>query len=210
MHYDAVTNDHGLKHDPFKALVAPRPIGWISTVGPDGATNLAPYSFFNAVAEKPSYVMFSSSGRKDTLRNIEDNGEFVCSLATYDLRHAVSVSSATVPYGVSEFPIAGVTISPSQFVKPPRVAESPAALECRLWKTVELPKSASSSNHLVIGLVVGVYIDDRFVRNGIVDTKAMRPIGRMGYREYSVVTAEDVFEIDRPVVAADGRVTSGR
>ena len=109
MFYDALENKHGLPHDPFKALAVPRPIGWISTVSKSGVANLAPYSFFNAVAEKPHYVVFGSGGIKDSLANIEETGEFVCNIATYDLRHQMNISSATVPHGVDEFPLAGLT-----------------------------------------------------------------------------------------------------
>ena len=201
MHYDALENKHGLKYDPLKALVAPRPIGWISTVSKAGVCNLAPYSFFNAVAEKPAYVMFSSVGRKDSLINIEETGEFVCSLATYDLREHMNWSSASVAYGVDEFPIAGLTATPSKFVKPPRVKESPVSLECTYWQTVPLPPSkpgAPPTNYVVFGKVVGIYIDDTFIKDGIVNTGAMKPIARMGYMEYAVVTPETVFSLNRP------------
>jgi flavin reductase (DIM6/NTAB) family NADH-FMN oxidoreductase RutF len=201
--YGTIENKHGLKHDPFKAIVAPRPIGWISTVSRDGICNIAPYSFFNAVGEKPHYVMFSSSGRKDSLKNAEETGEFVCSLATWDLRHNQNMTSASVPYGVDEFPIGDLTAAPSHLVKPPRVKESPAALECKFWKTVELPPlepGGKSTYSVVFGQVVGVHIDDQFIKGGIVDTGAMRPIGRLGYMDYAVVTPETMFAIDRPSV----------
>jgi flavin reductase (DIM6/NTAB) family NADH-FMN oxidoreductase RutF len=201
--YGTIENKHGLRHDPFKAVVAPRPIGWISTISRDGICNIAPYSFFNAVGEKPHYVMFSSSGRKDSIKNAEETGEFVCSLATWDLRHNQNMTSASVPYGVDEFPIGELTAAPSHLVKPPRVKESPAALECRYWKTVELPPLApggEARNWVVFGQVIGIYIDDRFVQDGMVDTGAMRPIGRLGYMDYAVVTPETMFSIDRPSV----------
>lgn len=209
MFYDTATNAHGLRHDPYKALVAPRPVGWISTVSADGICNLAPYSFFNAVSERPHYVVFGSAGIKDSLRNIEQTGEFVCSLATYDLREAVNLSSASVPYGVDEFPIAGLTATPSKLVKPPRVKESPVAFECRHWKTIELPPAVPggpAGYSVVFGHIVGIYVDDRFIRDGRVDTGAMRPIARLGYMDYSVVTPETIFSLDRPTVAADGSV----
>ena len=139
MFYDAVANTHGLALDPFKALVAPRPIGWISTLSKAGVVNLAPYSFFNAVSEDPHFVMFASGGRKDSQRNAEETGEFVCSLATYDLREAMSKTSAAVGPDVDEMRLAGLTPAPSRLVKPPRVAESPVAFECRYWRTIELP-----------------------------------------------------------------------
>jgi flavin reductase (DIM6/NTAB) family NADH-FMN oxidoreductase RutF len=197
--YEATANKHGLKHDPFKALVAPRPIGWISTMSKAGICNLAPYSFFNAVGESPHYVMFSSSGPKDSLTNIEETGEFVCSLATYPLRFKMNMTSAAVPRGVDEFPIGELTATPSRLVKPPRVKESPAALECRHWKTVSLPPLAGKAgNFVVFGQVLGIFIDDSVIVDGMVDTGAMRPIARLGYMEYAVVTPETMFDIARP------------
>lgn len=211
MFYDAIENHHGLPHDPLKALVTPRPIGWISTVSSDGICNLAPYSFFNAVGEKPGYVVFGSAGMKDSLRNIAANGEFVCSLATWDLRYHMNMSSASVPFGVDEFPIAGLTATPSHFVKPPRVKESPVALECRHFQTIELPGAGRyrHSYNMVIGQIVGVHIDDRVIKNGIVDTAGMKPIGRLGYMDYAVVTPETVFTLTRPEVDANGAVVPG-
>ncbi len=209
MHYDTDTNKHGLRHDPFKALIVPRPIGWISTLDGDGVRNLAPYSFFNAVSDRPPVVLFSSGGRKDSLANIEKTGEFTCSLATWDLREQMNLSSATVSPGVDEFELAGLEAAPSRFVKPPRVARSPAAFECKHWKTVELPAPADSGSRptysVVFGLVVGVYIDESYIRDGIVDVGAIRPLARMGYMDYSVVTPETIFAMNRPTVAADGR-----
>ncbi len=213
MIYDTIENKHGLKHDPFKALMVPRPIGWISTISNEGVVNIAPYSFFNAMGEKPHYVAFSSAGMKDSLKNINQNGEFVCSLANYDLRYEMNATSAAVPYGVDEFPISGLTATASTFVKPPRVKESPAAFECKLWKTIDLPGVApgqESKNTMIIGYVVGTYIDERFIKNGIVDTGAMRPIARLGYMEYGVIEPENVFTINRPEVGADGKIVNLR
>lgn len=205
MHYDTAANDHGLRFNPFKALVAPRPIGWISSLGADGVRNLAPYSFFNAVSDHPPMVMFSSHSRKDSLANIEETGEFTCSLATWALREPMNLTSAAVARGVDEFELAGLTPAASKRVKAPRVAESPAALECKLWKTLELPAAGGSRYIVVFGLVVAVYIDDAYIRDGLVDTGAMRPIARQGYMEYSVVTPDTVFTLNRPEVALDGR-----
>ena len=198
MFYDAVSNAHGLARDPFKALVAPRPIGWISTVDAAGAVNLAPYSFFNAVAADPNYVMFASHGRKDSLRNAEETGEFVCSLATYDLKDQMNQTSASVAPGVDEMTLAGLTPAPCRMVKPPRVAESPVAFECRYHQTVELPAKAGSSEHyaIVIGQVVGVHIDDEVIVDGRVDIRRLRPIARLGYMDYTVV--DSVFSLGRP------------
>lgn len=209
MHYDASVNDHGLKHDPFKAIVAPRPIGWVGSVSADGTFNLAPYSFFNAVADRPHYVMFSSKDFKDSIRNIHETGEFTCSLTTWDTRFGMNVSSAPVPPEADEFEIAGLAMSPSRFVKPPRVAEAPAALECKHWKTIELPDvdpAAGTGHYVVFGEVVGIYIDDAFVKDGIVDTGAMQPIARMGYMQYGVIRPETVFDINRPVMSDEGEV----
>lgn len=212
MFYDAIENKHGLRHDPFKALVVPRPIGWVSTISNEGIVNIAPYSFFNAMGEKPHYVVFSSAGMKDSLTNIAQNGEFVCSLANWDLRFEMNTTSAAVPYGVDEFPLAGLTAVASRLVRPPRVKEAPAAFECRLWKTLDLPPAAPGqrSNYtMVIGHVVGIYIDDRYVKDGLVDTGAMRPIARLGYMDYGVVNPENVFTINRPEVK-DGKVVDPR
>jgi flavin reductase (DIM6/NTAB) family NADH-FMN oxidoreductase RutF len=210
--YDTHANKHGLKHDPFKALMVPRPIGWISTIGADGICNIAPYSFFNAVGERPAYVMFSSAGMKDSLKNVLETKEFVCSLATWDLRYEMNATSASVPYGVDEFPIAGLTATASQLVKPPRVKESPAAFECKLWKTLELPglPGKPSTYTVVFGEVVGIYIDDRFVKDGLVETGSMRPIARLGYMDYGVLNPENVFTINRPEVGADGKIVNLR
>ena len=196
MFYDTGSNAHGLRHDPVKALVAPRPIGWISTIGRDGGVNLAPYSFFNLVSEHPPYVMFSSSGRKHSQRNAEETGEFVCSLATFALREQMNASSAAVPYGVDEFALAGIATAQSRLVKPPRVAASPAALECRHWQTVTPPTRGREPYSIIIGEVVAVYIDDRFIADGMVDTVAMQPIARMGYMDYAVVDKK--FVMRRP------------
>jgi flavin reductase (DIM6/NTAB) family NADH-FMN oxidoreductase RutF len=198
MFYDAVANTHGLTWDPFKALVTPRPIGWISTLGKNGVVNLAPYSFFNAVSTDPHFVMFSSGGRKDSQRNAEETGEFVCSLATYDLRDAMKQTSSHVAPEVDEMKLAGVTPAPSTLVAPPRVAESPVAFECRYWRTVDLPgpDGGLGTHAIVLGQVVGVHIDDAVIVDGRVDVTKLRPIARLGYSDYAVI--EEVFELTRP------------
>jgi len=212
MFYESNPKAHGLAHDPFKALVAPRPIGWITAMSAQGAVNLSPYSFFNAFSDQPNMVAFSSNGRKDALSFIEETGEFVCNLATWDLRDAVNATSAPLARGENEMDHAGLTAAPSQVVKPPRVAEAPAALECKWLKTVPLEPlgGGPAAYYLIIGQVVGVYIDDRFVQNGIVDIAAMRPIMRAGYRDYFVVTPEAKFMMTRPRgggdLAAEGAV----
>ena len=198
MFYD-VAKGHGLPHDPFKALVAPRPIGWISAVSAGGEVNLAPYSYFNAFSDRPHIVGFSSDGRKDAITFVEETGEFVCSLATFDLRDQMNATSAPLPRGESEMIHAGLTPAPSRLVKPPRVAESPVALECKWLQTVPLtPLEGEARYFLVIGQVIGIHIEDRFVVDGLVDTAAMRPIARAGYRDYFVATPETRFSITRP------------
>jgi flavin reductase (DIM6/NTAB) family NADH-FMN oxidoreductase RutF len=200
MFYDASRADHGLPHDPFKALVVPRPIGWITAMSAKGDVNLSPYSFFNAISDRPHMVAFSSDGRKDAVTFIEETGEFVCNLATYDLREQMNVTSAPLPRGVSELAHANLSAAPSHLVRPPRVAEAPAALECKWLQTIPLePLGGGSARYfLVIGQVVGVHIDDRFIVDGMVDTAAMRPIARAGYRDYFVSTPETKFSIQRP------------
>lgn len=207
MHYSTAENNHGLRFNPFKALIVPRPIGWIASLSSDGVRNLAPYSYFNAVSDNPPMVLFSSAGRKDSLRNIEETGEFTCSMANWALRDRMNLSSAPVAAGVDEFELAGLTPAPSRMVKPPRVAESPAAFECRYWKSVELPTNrpdGRSTHTVVFGMVVGVYINDDFIRDGVVDTGAMRPLARLGYMDYAVVGPDNMFSLNRPSVAADG------
>lgn len=200
MFFDSAKNDHGLRHNPMKALVGPRPIGWISAMNGRGEVNLSPYSFFNAVGEGPFMVAFSSSGYKDAVAFIDETREFVCNLATWDLRDAMNKTSAPLPRGESEFAFAGLTAAPCRMVQPPRVAEAPAALECKWLNTIKLHtlEGAATEQYLVIGQVVGVHIDDAFIRDGLVDTAAMRPIMRGGYMEYFVATPETKFAIQRP------------
>lgn len=187
-----------LPHNPLKAIVAPRPIGWISTMDRDGRLNLAPYSFFNAVAD--DMVAFSSSGRKDAMTFAEEGGDFVCNLASHGLREAMNDSSAPLPRGESEFAHTGLATALSRKVRAPRVAEAAAAIECRWLQTVPLrPLDGSEpANFLVIGQVVSIYIDDRFVADGRVDTAAMEPILRGGYFDYFRITPENRFEMRRP------------
>jgi flavin reductase (DIM6/NTAB) family NADH-FMN oxidoreductase RutF len=188
MFYDAVENRHGLPNDPFKAIVAPRPIGWVSTLSESGIANLAPYSFFNAVSESPHYVVFGSGGMKDSLTNVKATGAFAINIATYALREQMNLSSARVGPDVDEFALSGLTRASCRLIRAPRVAESPATLECRLHQMVPLPDRADSvSDWAVIGRVVGIHIDEGFIRDGRVDTAAMKPIARLGYSEYATV-----------------------
>ena len=198
MFYDTRDGSRPLKHDPFKAIVAPRPIGWGSTVSARGEVNLAPYSFFNGINSKPNLVMFSSEGFKDSVRNVQETGEFVCNLATWDLREAMNETSAPVPAGQNEMVRAKLEAAPSRLVKPPRVAAAPCALECKSIRIVPLHDldGKSVDGHLVIGQVIGVHIDDRFIKDGRLDTAAMRPIARCGYHDYA--TVEETFTLVRP------------
>lgn len=195
MFYDAVKNDHGFQYDPFKAIVAPRPIAWVSSLSAAGQANLAPYSFFNAFAQAPHYIAFGSGPRKDSMRNIEETGEFAVNLATLALKDAMNASSAHVK--TDEFELAGLTKAPCRLIRPPRVAESPACLECRLHQIVPLPgDDGTADDFLIIGRVIGIHIDDRYIEDGRVDTAAMQPIARLGYSEYATVS--EVWRMRRP------------
>ena len=199
MFYQTGINDHGLPFDPFKAIVAPRPIGWISSLSAKGEVNLAPYSFFNAVSGQPPCVMFSSDGYKDSVANIAETKEFVCNLATWDLREAVNLTSATLPKEVNEMAEVGLEPAPSRIVKPPRVAATPCALECKLLQIVQLSELEGRplDQFVVFGQVVGVHIDDRYLKDGRLDTAALQPIARCGYSDYAVVTG--LFQMKRPL-----------
>jgi flavin reductase (DIM6/NTAB) family NADH-FMN oxidoreductase RutF len=196
---------HGLPHDPFKAIVTPRPIGWISTVDAHGRANLAPYSFFNGCGDAPPLVMFSQSGRKsrpepikDTIANIRETGEFACNVVSQALKGAMNVSSGTYQPAVDEFDLAGLTEVPGKSISAPHVGESPAVLECRLVRIVDdLPSwHEHAFNIMVIGEVVGVHIDEAILKDGRVDALAYNPVARLGYMDYTTVT--DVWEMQRP------------
>jgi flavin reductase (DIM6/NTAB) family NADH-FMN oxidoreductase RutF len=199
MFYPANQRDKQLlPHDPFKAIIAPRPIGWISSVSKSGALNLAPYSFFNAFSSAPPILAFGSEQRKDSVAFIEETGEFTWSMATYDLRFEMNATGASLPRGHSEFDYAGLEIAPSQLVAPPRVAKSPAALECKLIEIIRLKDmhGEKTHNYMVLGQVVGVYIHDEFIQNGMFNTAQAAPIARCGYSDYAV--ANEMFSIKRP------------
>lgn len=198
MFYETAKRNHGLPHDPFKAIVAPRPIGWITSVSSKGEINLAPYSFFNGVSTYPPLVMFASEGFKDSVSNIRETGEFVCNLATWDLREQMNATSASLPREINEMEVAGLTAAPSKLVKPPRVAESPCAMECKLTQIVPLEylESEKRETFAVFGQVIGIHIDERFIKNGLLDSAAMKPIARCGYQDYSVL--DETFTMVRP------------
>jgi flavin reductase (DIM6/NTAB) family NADH-FMN oxidoreductase RutF len=189
---------HGLKHNPFLAIVAPRPIGWISSVDADGRVNLAPYSFFNGISNRPPMVMFSSEGLKDSARNIGATMEFVANLATRPLAERMNETSRAHPREVSEFEPAGLTPAPSRLVRPPRVAESPVALECKAVTVMPVRDLSGDPGDrwMTIGEVVGVHIDERCIVDGQFDMVTAQTIARCGYWEYTQVTS--LFEMVRP------------
>jgi len=200
MFYRPEANDHGLPHNPFKAIVAPRPIGWISTLDTDGNANLAPYSFFNALCDTPPMVMFASGGNKadqpqgkDSVSNVRATGEFAVNIVPFALQDQMNASSAPLPAGRDEFDAAGLEKAASVAIAAPHVAASPAVLECRLFKIIELPGAA---NTMVIGEVVGVHIKDNFIVNGKFDITLFQPMARLGYMDYAAIS--DVFSLKRP------------
>jgi flavin reductase (DIM6/NTAB) family NADH-FMN oxidoreductase RutF len=199
MFYETAQRDKTLlPRDPFKAIVAPRPIGWISTRAPDGRVNLAPYSFFNAFNSVPPIVGFSSEGCKDSASFARDSGEFVANLASRDLMQAMNLTSAALPRGDSEFIHAGLAMAPCRLVKAPRVAEAHAALECKVVSVIPLKDSRGETidAYLVLGEVVAFHIDDALIRDGRFDTAAAQPLARCGYQDYAVV--ESLIALARP------------
>ena len=191
---------HGLPHNPFNAIVTPRPIGWISTRGADGRDNLAPYSFFNAVAYVPPQVMFASTSAKpdrgdtkDSVANIRDTGVFVVNIVEYAARDAMNVTSGALAADEDEFVAAGLEKAEARVINCPYVANAPAALECKLTQIVDLPGAA---NKLVLGEVVGVHMRDDCLVDGMFDVTTFRPLSRLGYRDYSVV--DNLFSLKRP------------
>ena len=192
---------HGLPHDPFNAIVGPRPIGWISTRSASGVNNLAPYSFFNAFNYVPPIIGFASIGYKDTLRNIEETGEFVWNLTTRALAEAMNQSCAAVEPEVSEFDLAGLTPLASTVVMPPRVAQSPVTLECKRTQILQLQGAdgAQVETWLVLGEVVAVHIDQTLLKDGVYDTAAAGHVLRGGgAADYFTVGPEQLFRMHRP------------
>lgn len=191
---------HGLPHNPFNAIVTPRPIGWISTRGADGRDNLAPYSFFNAVSYVPPQVMFSSTaakpdrdGTKDSVANIRETGVFAVNVVEYAMREAMNLTSGAYPAEVDEFELAGIARAECETIACSRVAGAPAVLECRLSQVVKL---LGAANHLVIGEVTGVHMRDDCMVDGLFDITRFRPVARLGYRDYTSVS--EVFSMTRP------------
>ena len=206
MFYEPVKQDHGLPKNPFNSLVIPRPIGLITTVDPEGVVNLAPYSFFNAVGYRPPTVMFASGagsgedGQKDSLRNVEATGEFVCKLSTWETREAMNRSSASVGPEVDELEMSGLTPVPSKLVKPPRVKEAPVHLECKHLRSVDFPNWSNKDRYVVVfGEVIGVHIEDQYITPEVlIDVDGMKPIGRLGYDDYTFVGGDSIFTMTRP------------
>jgi len=199
VYYEARNRDKSLlPHDPFKAIVAPRPIGWISTRALDGRINLAPYSFFNAFSSAPPINGFSSEGDKDSVTFARESGEYVANFASLDLMSAMSGTSAPLPRGQSEFEHVGLTMADCQLVKAPRVAESHASLECKVIEIVALKShlGVAANSYLVLGEVVAFHIEDRFIRDGRFDLAAAKAIARCGYQDYAVV--ESLISLARP------------
>jgi flavin reductase (DIM6/NTAB) family NADH-FMN oxidoreductase RutF len=191
---------HGLPHNPFNAIVTPRPIGWIATRGADGSENLAPYSFFNAVAYVPPQVMFASTsskpdrnGTKDSVGNIRETGVFCVNIVEYAMKDAMNLTSGPWPREVDEFEKAGIDREECRTIPCSRVAGAPASLECRLTQIVQLPGEA---NHVVFGEVTGVHLRDDCLKDGVFDVLAFNPLTRMGYRDYSVI--REKFSLKRP------------
>ena len=200
MFYRPEDNDHGLPHNPFKAIVSPRPIGWISTQSADGIANLAPYSFFNALCDTPPMVMFASTGQKtdqpkgkDSLANILATEEFAVNIVSYTLKDQMNASAAPFPADIDEFEAAGLTKAAGKAISAPHVAEAPAVLECKLYKIIDLP---GASNNMVIGEVIGVHMKDDFIVNGQFDVTRYQPLSRLGYMDYAAV--ENVFSLKKP------------
>ena len=193
---------HPFKIDPYKALIFPRPIGWISSVSKKGIPNLAPYSYFNAVADEPPQVMFCSNGDsayggyKDSLTNILSTKEFVVNFATANTRDAMNISSSNYEPNEDEFVAAKLKKRKSKLVKPPSVNDSPVNLECKLLKTLKLKTNTKKISTMVIGEIIGIYINNKFIKNGRIDSVSMRYISRMGYSEYSTISSK--FNLKRP------------
>jgi flavin reductase (DIM6/NTAB) family NADH-FMN oxidoreductase RutF len=194
----AADEPHGLPFDPFKAIIAPRPIGWIGSCDAEGRPNLAPYSFFNAVGSRPNMIAFASEGLKDSARNVRDTGEFTFSLATLPLAEKMNLSSASLQEGENEFDFADLAMANSRLVRPPFVADSPAALECKVVHFIELQdlEGRPTEKFLTVGQVVATHIRDEFIRDGRFDAVKAQSIARCGYNDYA--TLDSQWELIRP------------
>ncbi|MEP6783163.1 MAG: flavin reductase family protein [Acidobacteriota bacterium] len=203
MYYETDRNNHGLRYNPIKACVVPRPIGWLTTMSASGVVNLAPFSFFNLLSYDPPFVIFSAgrhegdSGTKDSVANIVATGEFVYNMATFAQKDQMNLTASILNRSVDEMAAAGLEPLPSRLVKPPRVKGSPIHFECRLHQVIALPGRTPSGNHdLVIGHVIAVHIeDDALTSDGLVDVIRIRPIARLGYKDY--VSVDATFQMSK-------------
>ncbi len=194
---------HGLPHDPFKSCVVPRPIAWISSIHPNGAINLAPFSFFNALASDPPMVMISFTGyhqhggEKDSLYNIKSSGDFVVNMVPLALKDAMNKTTAPVAHEVDELALAGLNTEESVLVKPPRIREAPINMECELFQEINLPCTLENSiNTTIIGKVLGIHIKDEVLTDGMIDLSKIKPLARLGYNQYTDVN--HLFTMTRP------------
>ena len=200
MFYKPNFRPESLPHDPFKAIVSPRPIGWISTINKDGSANLAPYSFFNAIGDKPPMVIFSKTGpklglneEKDSVVNIRDTGEFAVNFVSFDLKNQMNISSQHFSHGEDEFVLASLEKGVSEIITAPFVKAAPAAFECQLYKEIELP---GEDQIAIIGEVKGIHLNEEYLKDGIFDVTLYKPLARLGYRDYAVI--DELITLKRP------------
>ena len=204
MFYETNKKNHGLKYDPFKSCIIPRPIAWITTISNNGEDNCAPYSFFNGVASDPPMVMFANNGPaiinkgpKDTFSNIKDNSEFVINISTYNNKDKMNETCFPLAKGESEIDLAKLETRESKIVKPKILSESPINMECKLHQIIDLPvNNKNEYNGIIIGQVLGIHIQDDYILNGIIDVKKLKPLARLGYMDYSIV--DSFFQMNRP------------
>ncbi len=204
MFYQTKKNDHGLKYNPFKSCIVPRPIAWITTISNDGYDNCAPYSFFNGVASDPPMIMFANNGPspqnngpKDTFSNIKANNQFVVNISTYASKDEMNKTCAPLARGKSEIDMASLEVIESILVKPKSLKISPINMECELYKIIDLPVDKENEyNGIIVGRVLGININDNFIKDGKIDIQKIKPLARLGYMDYSVV--DNFFEMNRP------------
>jgi len=204
MFYETKKKNHGLKYDPFKSCIIPRPIAWITTISNNGEDNCAPYSFFNGVASDPPMVMFANNGPaiikegpKDTFSNIKDNSEFVINISTYNNKDKMNETCFPLAKGESEIDLAKLETRESKIVKPKILSESPINMECKLHQIIDLPvNNKNEYNGIIIGQVLGIHIQDDYILNGIIDVKKLKPLARLGYMDYSIL--DSFFQMNRP------------
>ena len=204
MFYETKKKNHGLKYDPFKSCIIPRPIAWITTISNNGEDNCAPYSFFNGVASDPPMVMFANNGPaiikegpKDTFSNIKDNSEFVINISTYNNKDKMNETCFPLAKGESEIDLAKLETRESKIVKPKILSESPINMECKLHQIIDLPvNNKNEYNGIIIGQVLGIHIQDDYILNVIIDVKKLKPLARLGYMDYSII--DSFFQMNRP------------